>query len=175
MPAFARGKLLIENQCVTYRPKVDFSYSGPNPQNAYKKLLKILIDDIHIPRENVQEKYFKWDRSGPAEKFTAAWEAVKDFDKYSYMFLEIEMNGTVNPSEQFGKEGTVSLTMAGIVRTEYPQDTTWEKSFFYEIMRTFYHKIFYDDKIKQYVSECRDWMLFVQNELKSFFNILQKE
>src|SRR3972149_8362650 len=125
MPSFARAKLLIENQCVTYRPKISFTYNGPNPQNAYKKFLEIILNDVKVSRENIQEKYFKWDRSGPAEKFNADWEIVRDFDKYSYMFLEVNMEGTVKPSEEFGKEGDVTLTIAGIVRTEYPQDTTW--------------------------------------------------
>lgn len=174
MPTFARSKLLIENMCITYRPRVSFSFSGPNPQNAYKKLLKIIVDDIKIPQQNIQEKFFKWDRSGAAETFTAAWEVVKDFDKFSYMFLEITMDGTVKPSKEFGKEGNVSITMQGIIRTEYPQDTLWERSFLYEIFRSFYHKLLYEDKVKQYVSDCRDWMLFIQNEMKSFFNILQK-
>lgn len=174
MPTFARAKLLIENMCITYRPKISFSYSGPNPQRAYKKFLKIITDDLKIPRHNIQEKLFKWDRSEPVEKFTMAWEIVKDFDKFSYMFLEVSMNGTIKPSEEFGKEGDITITMQGIVRTEYPQDTMWERSFIYEILRTFWHKIFYADKIKQYVSDCRDWMLYIQNEMKSFFNILQK-
>lgn len=174
MPSFARSKLLIENPCITYRPQISFSYSGPNPQNAYKKFMKILLEDIKVPRQNIQEKFFKWDRSGPAEKFTAAWEVAKDFDKFSYMFLEVSMDGTVRPSKEFGKEGDVTVSMQGIVRTEYPQDSLWERSFVYEILRSFYHKTLYEDRMKQYISDCRDWMLYIQNELKAFFNILQK-
>ncbi len=173
MPTFARSKLLIENQCVTYRPKITFSYSGPNPHKAYKKFLKIVTDDIKVPSQNVMEKYVKWDRSGPEEKFVAAWEIVKDFDKFSYMFLEVDMNGTFKPSKEFEKEGDVSITIAGIVRTEYPQDSMWERSFVYELLRTFYHKTFYEDNVKRYVSECRDWMLYIQNEMKNFFNMLR--
>ncbi len=174
MPTFARSKLLIENQCLTYRPKVVFSFSGPNPQKAYEKFLKIVVDDIKIPRQNIQEKYMKWDRSGPTETFRADWEVVKDLDKFSYMFLEVSMKGKVKPSKEFGKEGDVTITMQGIIRTEYPQDTMWERSFIYEILRSFYHKVFYADDVKRYVSDCRDWILFIQNEMKSFFNILQK-
>lgn len=174
MPTFARSKLLIENHCITYRPKVSFTFSGPNPQKAYKKLLKIIVDDINIPRQNIQEKYMKWDRSGATEKFRADWEVVKDFDKFSYMFLEIKMEGHVKPSKEFGKEGDVTITMQGIIRTEYPQDTLWERSFVYEALRSFYHKLFYADRVKQYVSDCRDWILFIQSEMKSFFNVLQK-
>ena len=174
MPVFARAKLLIEEQCLTYRPRMTFSYTGPNPQNAYKKLISILVDDIRVPRENLQEKGFTWDRTGPEEKFQARFEVVKDFDKFTYLFMEITLRGSVKPSKEFGKEGNVNFTLGGIVRTEYPQDSMWERSFIYEMFRMFYHRMFYHDRTKNYVSQCRDWMMIIQDEMKSFFNLLQK-
>ena len=174
MPVFARTKLLMEERCVSLRPRLELSYKGPNPQNAYDKLMDILIHQIKVPRENIQEKEFAWDRSTETEKFTAKFEIIKDFDKFSYMFLEIEMKGSISPSKEFGKEGSVEVVIEGIVRTEYPQDTTWERSFLYEVFRMFYHKVFYQEQRKRYLDNCRDWMLSIQSELKSFFNLLPK-
>lgn len=174
MPIFARAKLLLEDRCLTYRPKIDFSYSGPNPDKAYPKLIDILTRSLNIPRENIQEKGFNWDRSKPEEKFGASFEIVKDLDKFSYMYFEIDMKGNLKPSKEFGKEGTVSFTITGIVRTEYPQDTLWERSFFYEMFRTFYHRVFYKERRYRWVLECRDAILQIQNELKEFFNLLTK-
>jgi len=174
MPVFARTKLLIEDRCITYRPRLTFTYTGPNPQKAYNKLIAVLVDDLKIPRENVQEKVFNWDRTGKVERFNASIEVVKDFDKFSYMDLDIKLSGSVKPSKEFGKEGSVTIVLEGIVRTEYPQDTMWERSFIYEIFRSFYHKVFYQDKRKRWVSQCRDWMLYIQNEMKAFFNLLPK-
>jgi len=174
MPIFARAKHVLEDRCLTYRPKIEFSYSGPNPDKAYPKLIDILTRSLSIPRENIQEKGFKWDRSGPEEKFSASFEIIKDMDKFSYMYLSIGMKGKVKPSEKFGKEGTVSFDIEGMLRTEYPQDTMWEKSFFYEIMRTFYHKFFYRERRYKWIMECRDHIMQIQNELKEFFNLLVK-
>jgi hypothetical protein len=174
MPVFARTKLMMEERCITLRPRLELSFKGPNPQNAYNKLLDILTHDIQIPRENIQEKEFNWERGSENEKFTAKFEIIKDFDKYSYMFLEIEMKGNIKPSKEFGKEGDMNIVVEGMVRTEYPQDTTWERSFLYEIFRMFYHKVFYQDQRKKYIENCRDWMLSIQSELKAFFNLLPK-
>jgi hypothetical protein len=174
MPIFARSKLLLEDRCLTYRPKLEFSYSGPNPDKAYPKLIDILTSSLNIPRENIQEKGFKWDRSTPEEKFSVTFEIIKDIDKFSYMYLSITMKGKVKPSKEFDKEGNVSFVLEGMIRTEYPQDTLWERSFFYEMFRTFYHKIFYKEKRYQYIVECRDAMLLIQNEMKEFFNLLTK-
>jgi len=174
MPIFARAKLLLENRCLTYRPRMEFSYSGPNPDKAYPKLIDILNKSLNVPRENIQEKNFMWDRSKPEEKFSASFEVIKDFDKFTYMYLEISMRGSLKPSKEFGKEGTVSFTIEGILRTEYPQDTLWERSFFYEIFRTLYHKAFYEERRYKWLLECRDSLLQIQNELKEFFNLLTK-
>ena len=174
MPVFARTKLLMEEYCITLRPILEFTYTGPNPEKAYTKMIDILVNDLGIPRENIQEKSFVWDRSGPEEKFKSGIEATKNFDKYSYMQLEVNISGSVKPSKEFGKEGSVNVSMKGMVRTEYPQDTVWERSFLYEIFRMFYHRVFYQDQRKKYLDNCRDWMLNAQSEMKKFFNLLPK-
>ncbi len=174
MPVFARTKLVMEEPCITLRPRLEFTYSGPNPQDAYEKLIDIMITVMKVSRENIQEKKFVWERTKIPETFEAGMEVIKEFDKFSYMQLSISMKGSVQPSKEFGKEGSVSIVMEGYVRTEYPQDSMWERSFFYEAFRMFYHKIFYQDQRKKYIDTCRDWMLTLQNELKSFFNILPR-
>ena len=174
MPVFARSKLMLEDRCLTLRPKMEFSYSGPNPDKAYPKLIDILTTDLNVPRENIQEKNFKWDRSTPEEKFSATFEVLKDYDKFTYMYLEISMSGSMKPSEKFGHEGSVRFAIGGMIRTEYPQDTLWERSFFYEMLRTFWHRAFYKNRRYKWLMECRDSMLLIQDELKKFFNLLVK-
>ena len=174
MPVFARTKLLMEEFCVTYRPRLEFKYSGPNPQKAYPKIIDIMLTILRVPRENIQEKEFHWDRSKPEEKFKITWEVLKDYDKFSYMVLVVDMSGTIKPSREVGKEGDVMIEIEGVVRTEYPQDTVWQRSFFYEMFRMFYHKVFYQERRKRHVESCRDSMLNLQAEIKSFFNLLPK-
>lgn len=174
MPIFARTKLLMEDHCMTYRPVMVLTYSGPNPQKVYPKILEVIETVMRVPRENIQEKEFNWDRSKPEEKFRILWEVIRDYDKFSYMLLSISASGTVKPSNEFGKEGDVKVEMDGVLRTEYPQDTIWERSFFYEAFRVFYHKVFYHEDRKRHLDACRGDMLTLQAEIKSFFNLLPK-
>ena len=106
---------------------------------------------------------------GITEKYRVQWFVHKDLDQFTYIYLKIAIN-----AEGDEKAGNANIRIKPYLRTEYPQDTLWERSFVYEMLRSFYHKIFYADKVKQYVSDCRDWILFIQNEMKSFFNVLQK-
>lgn len=174
MPIFARTKITIEEECMLPRRKIELNYSGPNPQNIYPKIMEILRRTLKVKDENIQEKEYKWDRSTIPEKFNSTIEVIKDFDKNTYMWLLIVIKGSIRPSKEFEKEGDVSVVIDGVIRTEYPQDTVWERSFPYEVLRTFWHKIFYQSQRYKYREQCRDSMLIIQNEIKSFFNILLK-
>jgi len=175
MPIFARTKITIEEDCMLPTPKLTITFSGPNPHKIYPKVMEILKSQMKIKAENIQEKDYSWDRSSTPEKFSAKIEAVKDFDKFTYMLMWIDFSGSIKPSKEFGKEGDLKLNIDGVIRTDYPQDTVWERSIIYEFFRAFYHKIFYQEKRYKYREMCRESMLTIQNEVKSFLNILLKE
>ncbi len=174
MPVFARTKLVMEELCITLRPRLDFTYTGPNPQKAYQKLMDILITHIAVPRENIQEKDFRWDRGGEEENFSAALEVIKDYDKFSYMQLTIAIKGTLKPSKEFGKEGNVRINIRGAIRAEYPQDTMWQKSIVYEFFRVLYHKILYVSTWEKYMEDCREMLRLFIEEMKAYLNLIQR-
>jgi hypothetical protein len=174
MPIFARTKLVIHDYCLEPYRRIHLSYTGPNPQLSVEKARQLLAEIFKVKEEEIQERKFKWDRSGKVETFEIEWNLVKDLDKFSYEFIEFEMSGEVRPSEEFGKEGSVKISMRGAIRTEYPQDTIWQRSIIYEIIRVLFHKIVYQPKRKEYILECREKMMTFQDQLKQFFNILPK-
>ncbi len=175
MVIFARTKLTIEEDCMLPTPKLLLNYSGPNPQKVYPKIMELLKSVLKIKPENIQEKKFEWSRSAVPEKFSGEIEAFKDLDRFSYILLWVDFSGSVKPSKEFGKEGDIKVVIDGVLRTDYPQDTVWERSLLYEIFRSVWHKIFYEEKRFRYKEVCRDSMLTLQNEIKSFLNILPKE
>lgn len=175
MPIFARQKLTIEEDCLLPSPKIWLTYTGPNPQKGYAKIVELLKTNLKVKPENIQERDFKWDRASVPEKFSGAIEAFRDFDKFSYMLMWVDFSGDARPSKEFGKEGTLKVSLDAVIRTDYPQDTVWEKSLIYEIFRSFWHKVFYQERRYIYREECRKLLITFQNELKAFLNILPKE
>jgi|SRR5438445_7567241 len=174
MAVFARTKLIIHDDCLSPPglPFVTLSYTGPNPQNLYTEIKKLLETIFRVEKGAVQERNYFWDRSSAEEKFSVKWEVVKDFDRFTYMIVEIDFDGTTKPSKTFGKEGKANVRIEGMLRTEYPQDTVWQKSVFYEMFRVFYHKVIYEDTRKQFKIKCRDLIGSLNEEIKSFLNIL---
>jgi hypothetical protein len=122
----------------------------------------------------IKEKRVSWDRTTASEKFDISFEIVKDMDTFSFMLVTVDLKGEAKHSRQFGKEGTAEIRIESALRTEYPQDTLWQRSLFYEIFRVFYHKLIYEDIRKRYLRQCKEETLRMHEELKSFLNILPK-
>jgi len=142
---FARNKLVIQDDLLTPRPRMIIEFSGKEPQRFYKEIPKMISTVFRIHSNTIQEKKFVMHRGDP-EKFKADWEVIKDIDKFSYYKFGVSLSG-----ESSRGHGKASIVVEGLLRTEYPQDTIWQRSLFYEIMRMFWHGIFYTSKRQRYM------------------------
>ena len=179
MPIFARTKLVIHDDCLAPAPGSPFpgkpslvlEYEGPNPQRIYPEIKKMMSKVYKIDEKDIQEKEFSWDKiSG---KFSVELEGVKDIDKFSYIVVTVKVKGEARPSKEFGSEGKASVSLEAVLRTEYPQDTAWQRSLFYELFRMLFHKLIYREKRQKYLEECREMCQRFQAEVKNFFNLLK--
>ncbi|MBI2084503.1 MAG: hypothetical protein HYT70_02730 [Candidatus Aenigmarchaeota archaeon] len=172
MPVFARARILIHDYCLIPRPVATLEYTGPNPQRTYEYIRKIFTTLFGITEKEIQEREFRWDRVAGGESFHVRFETIKDLDTFTFQDITVIIDGTAHPSKEFGKEGSVKISFEGKIRTEYPQDTVWQRSLLYEMFRTMYHKLIYQGIRKKYVEECRGLLLQFGDELKQFFNLL---
>ena len=99
---------------------------------------------------------------------------IRDMDIFSFMQIIVDVSGEAKPSKDFGKEGTATVRIDGRIRTEYPQDTFWQKSLFYEMFRVFYHRVIYEDTRRKFKEQCRTLITQFRDNLKQFLNILPK-
>jgi len=173
MPIFARTKMLVEDDCI--RQKIILlDYHGPNPQDIYKQVRALLKSIFKVDDNEIEEKFFDWDRSKPEEKFRIHFILSKDIDYYSHYNVEVELKGKAFPSKEFGKEGEAHIEIEAMLRTEYPQDTFWQKSIFHELFRVVFHNVIYRSERLKMLEECKELTMKFYNELKSYLNILPK-
>jgi len=175
MPIFARTKLLIHDDCLT--PQAPFTimeYKGPNPQNLYNKIKELLVSIWRVDPSDIQEREFSWDRSSGVEKFKVRFEATKDLDTFSFFYITVSLSGEAKHSREFGKEGSAKIEFEPWLRTEYPQDTIWQRSLIYEMLRMLWHKLIYQSTRLRYLQECRELSERFAEEIKSFLNALPK-
>jgi hypothetical protein len=172
---FARAKIMIHDYCLEEKPvALTLNYTGPNPQLAIKKYVELLKLVFRVSDSEIQEKIFNWDRSGKEEKFYIEFEVRKDLDKITYIFVQGILDGSIRPSEEFGKEGHVRIRIRGAIRAEYPQDTFWQKSIVYEFFRVLYHKLIYVGLWEKYMADCREMLKLFIDEMKAYLNLLRK-
>jgi hypothetical protein len=183
MPVFARKKLVIHEDCLSPAPGsitpgrsfITLNYTGPNPQNLYHQIKKLLNTIFKIDESEIQEKEVRWDRSKTKEEFSVKFEMMKDLDLNSFIHINVELSGTAKSSKEFGKEGNAKIKIEPFLRTEYPQDTFWQRSLIYEMFRMFYHRVIYKETREKYKKKCVELVKHFQSELKSFLNLLQKK
>lgn len=138
---WARAKLMLEEDLFRPMPFITIKFSGKNPERFYKEIYNLLLVSFRVHEHSIQEKEFNWSK-GETEKFRIVWELNKDLDKFSYYFIIVRLIG-----ESSKEGGKAEIEVEGVLRTEYPQDTFWQRSLPYEILRMFWHTVFYGSKV----------------------------
>lgn len=168
MTVFARSKLTLKDNCFKEEPNVvSFKYVGPNPQKLYHFCYNLIKTVWRATDGDVQEEAYNWTKSGDEEKFRVRWVLHKDLDKFTYYWVKITLEGAGSE-----KSGKASVEISPVIFTEYPQDTVWQRSLLYEMLRTFWHRIFYHSKRAEYLTECRDLTAFYAKKVKAYFKEL---
>jgi hypothetical protein len=168
---FARSKLMLEDVCFAEEPgSLEMKLVGPNVTKVYDKMYELMKAVFNVTDADIQESVSNWGKTDKGEKFKVRWWLHKDMDIFSYIFIRFDLSG-----ETDGKSGTATIKARGLLRSEYPQDTLWQRSLFYEVLRTFWHKSFYHRKKEEYAEECRHSMSFFQKKLKEMYDRLKEK
>ena len=157
---FARNKLVLQDDLFSPRPRMNIEFTGKTPQKFYKEIPKLISTVFRVHSNTIQEKKFVMHKGDP-EKFKAEWEIIKDIDKFSYYKIDVSLTG-----ESSRGHGKAFIVVSGILRTEYPQDSVWQRSLFYEIMRMFWHGIFYTSRRSRYMKDGQQLMSIFVDDLK---------
>ena len=166
----ARTKLLLQDDLLKPRPVFRIHYTGPKPTRFYKELPEILASVFRVKVGQIQEKHIQWSKTDP-QKFRILWEMDKDLDKFSYYMVELELTGTESKGY-----GSIAVRLKdGVLRTEYPQDTVWERSLLYEFLRILWHRTFYTQKREQWIREGRRMLATFVDEVKKVMHEYEEE
>jgi hypothetical protein len=162
---WARTKLMIHDDLLKPLPRMTIRFSGPNPEKFYKEIYNLIVMSFRVPEHSIQERDFSWTKGDP-EKFSARWEVNKDLDKFSYYWIDVALSGEMSKGH-----GKADITVESALRTEYPQDTIWQKSLLYEFLRMTWHSLFYGSKRDEYMREGRRLLSFFLDQLKAMTRV----
>ncbi|RLJ07771.1 MAG: hypothetical protein DRP13_03335 [Candidatus Aenigmatarchaeota archaeon] len=168
---FARTKLMMEDNCFEEDPgRVYIKFVGPGVTKLYSKMYELMKSVFRVSDADIQEVEYAWGKGEKGEKFNIRWWLHKDMDIFSYLYIKFSLTG-----EGTEKKGVAKITIRGLLRTEYPQDTVWQRSLFYELLRTMWHRIFYHKKREEYAEECRHSIILFERKVKEYWEALKKE
>jgi len=144
---------------------LEYFYEGNNPNKLIEFVPK-LVQTIFSPT-TWQQKEVKVKEG----QYEAVWYVFKDLDNYTYFRVDVEIE--VKYKENKG-EAKIKLSEPVIV-TEYPQETYWQKTFFYEFLRIAWHNLFYNKKIEEYLDWARLKVSCFEEKLFKYFDKLKHE
>ena len=143
---------------------LEYFYEGKNPQKL-KEFLPKLIKTVFAPTTWQQKEV-----SIKENEYSVKWYMFKDLDNYTYFRVDIDLK-----IKHKGNKGTAKISLGEpVVVTEYPQETYWQKSFFYEILRVAWNNMFYAKKVKEYLDWGRLKISCFEEKLLKYFEYLGK-
>ncbi len=157
---FARTKLTVEDSFLKPQSKMEMRFSNINAEKLYHEIPKLLSSVFRVDEKHIQEKRFSWTHGEP-QNFKVVWDVNKEMDAFSAMVLVLDLEGSSSKGM-----GNAAIVIEGYLRTEYPQDTFWQRSLLYEMMRMFWHKAFYVKKRMEYLAEGRRRLGILIDSLK---------
>jgi len=160
---WARTKLLIWDYVFEPVKEIEINYTGKDPDKFYKKLKELIRSVFNIPDAYIQEKSYTWENAGERERFDVEWEINKILDVFSYINVEVALRGFVSNGE--GKAG---IKLKPRLITEYPQDTLWQQNLMYEMMRRFWHRMFYHHKRMEYLDMSKEILVSFESQIKAY-------
>ncbi len=166
---FARAKLTLEDNCFIEEPgAVQAKFVGPNVKLLYQKIYELMKSVFRVSDADIQEVEYKWGKTEKGDKFKVRWWLHKNMDLFSYLYIRFDLSGQGDD-----KSGSATVMVRGLLRSEYPQDTVWQRSLFYEMLRTLWHRLFYHKKREEYAEECRHSTVLFMNKIKEFYQNLK--
>ena len=165
---WARSKLLIWDYIFEPVKDIKINYAGRHPERFYKKINELIRTVLNIPDAYVQEKLFNWENEKDTERFEILWEVNKILDLFSYITVEVDLKGFSSAGE-----GRASIRLKPRLITEYPQDTIWQQSIVYEMLRRFWHRMFYHHKRMEYLSLGKELIVNLEGSIKHFAEALK--
>jgi hypothetical protein len=161
---WARTRLLIWDYVFEPVKQLKIDYTGKRPDAFYKALHELMRLIFNVPEGYIQEKTYKWEKLREAEHFNVEWELTKIFDTFSYLTVEIGLRGFVTTEG----EGRATIVLKPRLITEYPQDTIWQQSIAYEMLRRFWHKVYYHRKRMNFLYISKELLVDFERKIKEF-------
>lgn len=166
---WARTKLLIWDYIFEPVKEINIAFTGPHPDKFYKKINELIRVVFNVPDAYVQEKEYNWEKTKDGERFTVGWEVNKVLDAFTYITVEMDLNGfSVNG------EGKATMRIRPRLITEYPQDTLWQQNILYEMLRRFWHNMFYHKKRMEYLNFAKEQVTTFESSVKHFGELLRE-
>jgi len=157
-------KWVLEDDCLAPTAKMTIKYTGPNPMKLFKNVRPMLERIFDVSAKDIWERDYRWDTTEEPRSFFIRLYVDKGLDQRSGLLIEIIFQGK-QPSDPL-KEGSMTVTINGRLKTEFEIRLPMYKTIWW-----FYSYFFYGKVRRGYLKLCNDWLERLWREFRTFLNM----
>lgn len=162
---------VIRDDVLAPRGFISIEYNGPNPLSVINGLRDIIQLIFQVKGKDIQEKEFIWDITSDPRPFAIKFIVDKKFDQFTKAAMTLYMFGK-QPTDPT-KVGEIRIEISATLETNYPTRTIFQK-FFVRPFLTIYHKMFYNQIRRNYISFLRNRIAQLEAEMRASYNIVKR-
>lgn len=160
--------VIEEMDCFSPRRTITIEYSGPNIKQVVKRAPGILKKGMMITGTRTYIDDYFIDTTDPNNVvFHIFWHGIRDFDERTKMWGWIRLkHGIIHPDGT----GSVVIEFYSKVVTRWSRGSLLQRSPLYNLLIKVYNYIFYDERRRIFIQECKE---YEQNMIDAMKNILK--
>ncbi len=157
------GKLVIVDECLIPRRQAWIYYKGADPMGFLKDFRSTLRFQFDVSSTRCWERKLLWDYTGDPIRFYNEWKVMKEFSRFSTMWVELRALGFVSKAK---KDGDFSLEIYGEVKHTF-KPSNWFSKYIWLL----YNHIFYNKLRERQTIMCRDYIEKFMNWCKEKYGM----
>ncbi len=146
----------------------------PDPPEAYNEVMRILRFECDIGKGDIQENQYQHEKDGDTERIFSEIRAYDPKGKFSFIYVKVKIFIEMKPAkhEDYDYVGDIEVNGSARVRTHYPQESWFQQTILWHAFRVFFEKVLYNDVRQVFLNECDEYMMYIRDGLKSYFDML---
>jgi len=153
----------IVDECLVPKRLAWLYYRGPDAVGFLRDIKGNLRFIFETSTTRVRERKLMWDYSGDPIRFYSEFWVVKEFSRFTEMWVSIRTLGYVSKGTQ---HGNWSLELYGDLRHKF-EPSNWLLKYTWLL----YNYLFYNKIRERYIIMCRDYIQKFLNWVKEKYNL----
>lgn len=171
LAASTKTAITEEVDCFSPHRTIEIEYSGPNIDKIIKSAPKWISRGLRVSSTNVFLDDYFWTNTDPNNiTFHIFFRGKLPMDSKSAIFAQIRLrDGLIKPDGS----GKVIIEFSAVLETKFERKSVIQRSGLYRSLLWTYNQIWYNERRRKFLDECKSHMDYMMLETKSLLKLMK--